>query len=236
MKKSFVLYTDYLEQMELLSMEQRGLLFTAIMNYAAEKELPEMDGVTAMCFAFVKAQLDRDDEKYKAICEQRSEAGKLGGRPRKAEGFSEKQTKAKKASAFSKKQNKARKADNEYDDEYEAGYDYESEENDIPPKSPQRGKEATVYFPNDTKLDQAFRDYIAMRKQMKKPMTDRAIALAMKKLQELSADSFSGTMNNDIAIQILEQSILNGWQGLFPLKKDDGGAKRTNGGIDWAKV
>ena len=41
--------------------------------------------------------MDRDNEKYQSTVEKRRESGKLGGRPStKANGFSEKQTKAKK--------------------------------------------------------------------------------------------------------------------------------------------
>ena len=64
MKNSFVLYTDYLPQIELLNIEQRGMLFTAIMNYSAGKEIPEMDAVTMMAFSFIKTQLDKDNEKH----------------------------------------------------------------------------------------------------------------------------------------------------------------------------
>lgn len=69
------------------------------------------------------------------------------------------------------------------------------------------------YYPADELLDVAFRDYVSMRKQIKKPMSDKAIELAMKKLNELSSG------NNDTAIAILNQSIMNSWQGLFPLKQ-----------------
>lgn len=44
-------------------------------------------------------------------------------------------------------------------------------------------------------------------------MTPRAIKLLMSRLDELSSD-------NDVRIQILNQSIMNGWTGLFPLKSD----------------
>lgn len=81
------------------------------------------------------------------------------------------------------------------------------------------------YYPNDETLDKSFSDYVAMRKQIKRPMTEKAIDLAIKKLNELSGG------DNDIAIRIIEQSILNGWQGLFPLKDD-----KTAQTIDWSKV
>ena len=115
MKDSFVLYTKYLGNIQALSMEQRGMLFTSLMLYASGQEPEEMDPVTAMAFSFIKSQMDKDIEKYNETCAKRSEAGKLGGRPKK-------QGEAKKANGFSenqKKQGKAKKADNEYEYEYD---------------------------------------------------------------------------------------------------------------------
>lgn len=111
MKDSFVLYTKYLDNIQALSMEQRGMLFTSLMLYASGQDPEEMDPVTAMAFSFIKSQMDKDIEKYNETCAKRSEAGKLGGRPKKQE-------EAKKANGFSenqKKQGKAKKADNEYE-------------------------------------------------------------------------------------------------------------------------
>lgn len=83
------------------------------------------------------------------------------------------------------------------------------------------------YYPNDEKLNQAFLDFMEMRKKIKKPMTDRAITLAMNKLRDLSTDSSTGSMDNDLAIKILEQSTLNCWQGLFPVKGNAGGNQQS---------
>lgn len=116
MKNSFVMYTDYYDHIDLLSMEQRGLLFTGIMCYASGREMPDMDGMTKMAFSFIKSQMDRDTTRYEKTVEARSQAGKKGGRPKKeANAFSEKQEKAKKANAFSEKQMKAKKADTDND-------------------------------------------------------------------------------------------------------------------------
>lgn len=68
------------------------------------------------------------------------------------------------------------------------------------------------FFPDDEKLNQAFADFVDMRKQIKAPMTDRAIGMAIKKLTELSGGNY------DTAVKILEQSIMNSWKGLFPIK------------------
>jgi hypothetical protein len=79
-------------------------------------------------------------------------------------------------------------------------------------------KKPAVYYPTDEALNQAFLDYIDARKKMKKPMTEKAIELAMREL-----DKLAGT-DNDLAIKILNQSVFRGWMGLFPLKED----KQTN--------
>lgn len=112
MRDSFVMYTANIDQISLLNMEQRGNLFTAIMLYAADKELPQMDGMTQMAFSFIKAQLDRDNQKYQKMVESRREAGKLGGRP-KGCASSDKQEESKKANGFFEKQTEAKKHDND---------------------------------------------------------------------------------------------------------------------------
>ncbi len=74
-------------------------------------------------------------------------------------------------------------------------------------------KDIDVYFPLDEKLNEAFKDYIEYRKSIRKPLKGKGITLAINKLDSLTAD-------NDIKIEIINQSIMNGWTGLFPLKSD----------------
>lgn len=70
-----------------------------------------------------------------------------------------------------------------------------------------------AFFPNDELLNQTFEDFIKMRKKIHAPMSDRAIDLAINKLNELSGG------DSEQAIEILNNSILHGWKGLFPLKQ-----------------
>lgn len=110
-------------------MEQRGKLFTAILCYAAGEEIPELDAAADMAFSFIQDRMDRDNAAYMQKCEKRREAGKLGGRP-KANGFSEKQTKAKKANGFSEKQNNP-DTDNEPDNEPDTDNDTDKKINTL---------------------------------------------------------------------------------------------------------
>jgi len=103
-KNSFVMYTDYLKHVQKLNMEQRGELFTAILCYASDENLPELDPATDMIFGVIQERIDRDTAIYLEKVKKRIEAGKLGGRP-KTNALNEKQEKAKKANGFSEKQN-----------------------------------------------------------------------------------------------------------------------------------
>jgi len=75
-------------------------------------------------------------------------------------------------------------------------------------------------------IDTAFDEFLKMRKKLKKPATDRAVELLLGKLLELS--DANGITNADTAVDIINQSIINGWAGLFPLKNP----KK----IDWSNI
>lgn len=64
----------------------------------------------------------------------------------------------------------------------------------------------------DTKA--ALYEFIKMRKLIKKPMTNRALELLLNKLKKLS------NSNHLLAVDILNQSITNNWQDIYPIKED----------------
>ncbi|WP_206154634.1 hypothetical protein ACUH7Y_09465 [Clostridium beijerinckii] len=76
-------------------------------------------------------------------------------------------------------------------------------------------------FTKNKELIQTIIDFMKMRDKLKKPMTDRALELMLKKLQGLSEVE-------EIQIKILENSIENCWQGIFPLKEDRSGSTKQN--------
>lgn len=61
-----------------------------------------------------------------------------------------------------------------------------------------------------------WKDFEAMRKQVKRPMSERAKKLIVARLQKLGEDK---------ANEILEQSIVNCWQDVYPLKVDKKGER-----------
>lgn len=74
-----------------------------------------------------------------------------------------------------------------------------------------RRKEINIYIGKSEAFIEAFESYAEMRKQIKKPLTDKAKQMVMNKLNKLSGDERT-------QIAILDQSTLNCWQGVFELK------------------
>jgi len=68
-------------------------------------------------------------------------------------------------------------------------------------------------YTDNTELKETLRDFIKMRKSIKKPMTDKAMNLLTGKLDKL------GSTDTE-KIELLNQSILNSWCSVFPLKKE----------------
>ena len=96
------------------------------------------------------------------------------------------------------------------------------------------------YFSYDEKLNEAFLEFAKMRERIKKPIsTQHTVDLLIKKLKKLS--TINENMDNDRAIEVLNQSIMNNWQDLYSLKNNSNSSKNFNnytqkGGIDWDKV
>lgn len=75
------------------------------------------------------------------------------------------------------------------------------------PKPPAR---ASLALPDWLPAEQ-WGGFIEMRKRIKAPLTDRAVTLAIGELEKLRANG------QDVGA-VLDQSVANGWKGLFPLK------------------
>lgn len=64
----FCAYHSYLSSMELLTDAEKGRLFEALLQYSATGDVPEMPGNERFVFPSLKAQIDRDAQKYEEKC------------------------------------------------------------------------------------------------------------------------------------------------------------------------
>ena len=112
--------------------------------------------------------------------------------------------------------------------------DIKCSRNPIQSESKSKSESKSESYTGDVRLDEAIKEFKKHRKNLKKPMTDRAVQLMVGKLKELGQ-----TVDEQIAI--INQSIENGWQGIFPLKGSyDFDAqkkeKATNDFDEWRKL
>ena len=89
---------------------------------------------------------------------------------------------------------------------------------DIPPHKPPKGR--TVELPDWLPVE-AWNGWIDMRKQRKKPLTDRAASRAINKLEAMR------DAGQDIT-EVLDRSTMNGWTDLYEIKEKANGTNRTN--------
>lgn len=69
---------------------------------------------------------------------------------------------------------------------------------------------------------EAWQGYVQMRVRIKRPLTDRAKALAIAELDKLRQQGHDPSA-------VLDQSTLNSWQGLFPLRESDASKPQRSG-------
>lgn len=69
-------------------------------------------------------------------------------------------------------------------------------------------------YTQDEGLRSTLIEFIKMRQRNRKPMTNYALTLMLKKLDKM-------TGSTGVKIDILNQSIVNGWQDVYPLKRQD---------------
>lgn len=66
----------------------------------------------------------------------------------------------------------------------------------------------------DSVNDELWSDFVDHRRQIKKPMTSKAVSMLVAKLARMETDGHN-------AGNALAESIINGWQGVFPPKAGD---------------
>lgn len=198
-KRSIVIYTDLLQHLNMLSVEEAGSVFLAILNYAESGTIPELSSVANMCFSFIRAQIDRDAGKWTATIDKRIEAGRLGGL---AKAHNNADSLANLANAKSAKQTLAN-----------ASKSKQTLANVAVNGTVTVNGTGTVTV-ND-ELEQAIIFFKEHRKKLGKPMTDHAADLLRKKLEELAPN------DKKKQADLVDYAITKGWQSVYlPDEKD----------------
>ena len=200
-----MLYLDTDGQWEMLSDEQAGKLIKALFKYVKTGEALETDdGMLKMAFSFISGQYNRDSERYEAKCEKNRQIAL------------EREKK--------KREERIRNSTNVHEREqaYTNSTDIDKDKDKDKDINNNKRKAHCVVSVIDSMLSEytenasliaTIKDFAKFRKQIKAPLTERALKLCLNKLDEL-ADT------DELKIKVVEQSIERGWKGLFPLKEE----------------
>ena len=94
------------------------------------------------------------------------------------------------------------------------------------PKQPDSDSDSEIILLNNniTPLEIALNNFYKFRKELKKPILETSKEALKNKLIKLSNN------NNETAIEIINQSMANGWQGIFELKNNQNGTNKDSNG------
>ena len=144
-KKSFVLYTEYEENLEELPDEELGQLFRAIFSYVNRGIVPDLSPSTRMAFSFIRKDLDRNQAKYEETCRRRAEAGIKSGEARRAKAKNAEQSGTKRTNVQFVQQNEqagTKRTDNDNVNDNENENDNENDNGNVNGYVPYRSQRA----------------------------------------------------------------------------------------------
>ncbi|GFI61012.1 hypothetical protein IMSAG049_00163 [Clostridiales bacterium] len=226
-RESFVFYRSFFEAIRLQPKRVQADIYNAVMDYAFYGKEPEKCGAALGLFLLIKPQLDANNKRY--------ENGKKGGR--KTGGSKKEEPKPNQTVTQTEPNENVNENDNENinanGNEKENGAKRHKRK-DFAVKDCSVDADASVcisapsgekkYFPLDEKLNEAFGDFIKMRRQIKKPMTPKAI--------ELMTDKINALGDNNLAIDCLNESIIHCWQDIYPNKTVRASPKGQQGAVE----
>ena len=191
--KYLKVFTDFSSSLNPLGDAECGRLFKAMLEYARTGQEPDLRGNERFIWPTAKQSIDRDADTY-----------------------SRKVDAAQKATEARKRNDNERKRNDNDTERYVIVQDKDKDKDKDKcfPSYEEKHKGASA-------LDAALNDFAEMRKKIRKPLTDRALALTLSELEKLAPG------DDEKKIAILNQSIQRGWQGVFPLKDEPEATKKT---------
>jgi len=81
----YMTYREAAIMFSLMPDEEAAQAIKATVNYYLYGTATDLEGVAGKVFEIMRADIDRNNEKYQEICSRNEQNGKRGGRPRKTQ-------------------------------------------------------------------------------------------------------------------------------------------------------
>lgn len=215
--RDFIVHLDNLAGFEILTYEEKGMLFDAMVGYATDETEPAFEDRTLLVMWLnLKRRLDADFEAYESRCEQSKAAAKARWDRRAMQNDAtacdrinsnadDANTNTKSNSNSKPKSNTKSNTKSNSNTEIKV---LESNSHTEKEKINKKKAAASAYVDNPD-LNKAICDFIEQRKKLRKPMTDMAIKIFVGRLYKIC--------NSDTErIKCIYYAIERGWQTVYP--------------------
>lgn len=197
-KKSFLFYSDWGDTFDELTNEEAGQLIKHLCDYVRDKKPVAKNSLVKAVFANFKSTLKRDLDKWEAKSLKNSENAKIRW-----------------------DKNKAKVCERIKPDANDADRDKDivivkDKVIDI-----KEVKEELIIQESLSEFQLKVLEFYNFRKSIRKPIVDKSKKAWLKKLAKLSNG------DEQIAILIIDESIANGYQGIFELKTSNNGTTKN---------
>ena len=223
-KDSFVFYKSFYDAIKKIPDEYQLELYNAILSYSLEGLEPsDLSPIAEAMFILIKPNIDSSQKRYETSVEN----GKRGGRPKQETqdkpNQNPKETQRKPKDNLQETQDKPNQNLNE-DEDVNENIDNNEDDNNEKEKNKKRKTFEDVFKEKSVSnnFKNTLKDFIDMRKTIKKPMTSKALELLINKVRKMS------TIEQE-QIDILNQSIERGWQTVYPLKTTETQMQNSKG-------
>lgn len=195
----FCAYHSYLKAMEPLNMEERGKLFTSLLEYSATGDEPQITGNERFIYPMMRDQIDRDKARYQEKCSKQSQNAKKRWDAELCHGMPVYAEDAKKKEKEKTKEKTKESNNTRHSLSPESVFENFAGENED--------------------LRKELLDFLVFRREKNKPVTVTAASRICKKLTGL-ADEAGVSDKTGYMIAVLGQSMERGWNGVFEYKGD----------------
>ena len=236
-KKSILIYSDFLPKISKLSDEQAGKLFKGLLNYS-NGITPEFDDILLdYAFEDIKTTIDRDSEKYSLKCLKNKEIAIERERIKRERNNTNVNERVRNSTNSTDRDNDIDSdSDKDIDIDNDILLEKETKEENLEteiftePLEVEKEKEKKVAPKKEKESLEISNEFLPIWTKWKDYRKDSKIKnyagvkweqIALNKLIELSNN------NPKLADEIVNQSIENNYNGLFPLKNNSYGNTKT---------
>lgn len=237
-KKSFILYADLINSIDHLTNEEKGILFTHLLEYVNDKNPVLEDRVILSAWKPIQLQLKRDLVKFEEVKAKRSEAGK-----RSADLRALKKTKQSSTNSTIVENVQHRSTNSTVNDTVNVNENvndndisFKKETKDLKDENQDLGKIPESQTSKKVAQKKVSIDdlemppeFVPIWEEWRQYRKDRKFKnYAAPKYEQIAVNKFLEMADNDpeTGRQIIQQTFAHNYQGLFPLKNTNNGTNQ----------